>query len=105
MKLLINFENHFRNPLQRPYSGDFDPERKSPVILENHTERRKPPDKSRFWLIFTATNEGSTLENIETSSNHNIWNSEEGFSKHFSKIFSNSIEASKKLIFLSQSKV
>jgi hypothetical protein len=37
MKLLINSENHFSKPLQRPYSGYFDPENaygKPPIILK-----------------------------------------------------------------------
>jgi hypothetical protein len=37
IKLLTNSENQFSNPLERPYSGDFDPEnayRKPPVILK-----------------------------------------------------------------------
>jgi hypothetical protein len=36
LRLLTNSENHFSNPLQRPYSGDFDPEnafRKPHLIL------------------------------------------------------------------------
>jgi hypothetical protein len=37
MKLLNNSQNYFNNSLQRPYSGDFDPEnayRKPPAILK-----------------------------------------------------------------------
>jgi hypothetical protein len=35
MELLANSKNPYRNPIQRPYNGDFDPEkayRKPPVI-------------------------------------------------------------------------
>jgi hypothetical protein len=56
MKLLANFGNPFRNPIQRPYSGDF--------VHEIH---RGTPCENKFWRIFTAANEWSTLENINQS--------------------------------------
>jgi hypothetical protein len=40
MKSLAIFENPFRSPLQRPYSGDFDPEK----------AYRKPPE-IRTYII------------------------------------------------------
>jgi hypothetical protein len=51
---------------------------------------RKPPVTIKFWRTFNVANEGSTLE---TSTNHNEGNSEEGFS--FKILVSNFIEANK----------
>jgi hypothetical protein len=63
LKFLINFENPFRNDLQRFFSENFDPEnayRKPPV-----KSNRKLPRKSKFWGVFPAANEGLSLENID----------------------------------------
>jgi hypothetical protein len=68
IKLLTNFENHFTNPLQRPYSGDFDPEkayRELLKILLNHTESRSVT--SKFWRFFNVANAGLALANIGQS--------------------------------------
>ena len=43
MKLLTNSKNPFSNPLQRSFSGHFDPEnayRNPPMILKTRTESR-----------------------------------------------------------------
>jgi hypothetical protein len=61
LKLLTNFENHSRNQLQRPQSGDFDTE---------NAYRKIIPEAAHDKLILAyspAVNERSALENNDQS--------------------------------------
>jgi hypothetical protein len=71
------FENPSSNPLQRPYSGDFDTENAACDSVKSY---RKPPMTSKFLLNFPAANERSALENIDQSQKREFCG---GFSKHF----------------------
>jgi hypothetical protein len=66
MRLLTNSENHFSKPIQRPYSGKFDPEnafRKQPVILKMVPDAGYGTVCTVLWRKLTNSKEATTKFN------------------------------------------
>jgi len=78
MSYLLILRNRCSNSLQRPYSGNLDPEMLvQKTACDYEKTNQKLPLPSKFWRIFIASNEGWMDGHWRTLTNHRRGNFEQ----------------------------